>query len=623
MSIRSIFQQENSASDAIHLIEITTARRRVLEPRDWFFLRDGAMLSETPGGDDAPRAFHLHYSQGRWILRKASLAPDVHCLLFGREWEEEVQIQSNIEYQLQLNQWFYVFRLHPEPLEWLDTLEPTKWQLFDVKEDVCVGEYTYRSLLKYHAENPGLDLNPLAFSVSGMEGVIPLAQLTLASRGGEGSLPLDSRELEPGGKIDAVWNADAGIDREGPLVSPFCWERFDYGDILHIAQDERLIGDPVLGGAAMLRFSATRFDVKGHALDAYDQPCSSLADPHTRHALPYGFLHLPQIIFSIVGAPGSGKSNYLSSLIHRLQHSLYSDFEMVLKDADPAQNAPLNDMKNCLFGRGSREHAALLKTQLDGSMYFKIKKDGRVLSFPRPFVYSLFQSQGDEGICNVVFYDNAGEQYEPGNSTSAIVGAQHVAAADTLFFLVDPTTLSGFRQRLPNHPDPQLKSSSKMDSQDILLREMEIRMRKVLGAQSQEKIHKPLAMLLGKCDIWKSLLEPLQFRPPIENRMLSQGALLHNSNMVRSLLLEVAPQMVANAESISPQVMYFPVSAFGHSPTVMPSGALAPNPSEIAPFMVEVPALWALAHKLGNTFRIRPKAPVARAFPPVRKPGMP
>ena len=617
MNLKSIFNQDRSVQDKVVLVEVTTGLQEVLESLPAHFHINGEISYGDHGEEDTARGFYFEESNGGVTLRKGSIAPDLICLLFGKDWDESVQLQQDVEYLLQMNDFLYIFRYAANSAEWVDQLDFNKWHLFDLRDDLKSEEFTFEDLRTHIRENQ-LDWNQMGVCIEGMTGAFTLKQIALmpSFRKGDGSdEPELDRDEYGDDRIDATLDSDPEINRDGPLLSPYCWEHFDYGDILHIAADERLLGDPVLGKGEFLRFSTTRFDREGNAIDAYGNTSVEIADPHTRHRLPQGFLELPQYIFSIVGAPGSGKSNYLSILINQLQNSLFNNFEMVLKDADPANNAALNDMKNCLFGGGSIEQAALMKTQLDGKMYMKIKRDDRVISYPRPFIYTLGRSGTHEGLCNLVFYDNAGEQFEPGFEVANSPGAHHVSAADGLFFLVDPTTLPAFRQKLQSHPDPQLKHQGRIDQQDVLLSELEIRIHKAMGLSVNEKIRKPLAILLGKCDIWMSLIDRTKFRQPIEGSLLSQDALLNNSNLVRQLLLELAPTIVANAENIANQVFYFPVSAFGHSPTQLSNGSLAPDPNMIKPYLIEIPTLWALSQKLPTAFKVRPKPPGSRLIP--------
>ena len=138
---------------------------------------------------------------------------------------------------------------------------------------------------------------------------------------------------------------------------------------MNIAVHNSLRGDPMLGDEAMQRFHATRFNDRGQALDAMGLSTSDLACPHCRRKLPPGFLDLPHHIFSIVGAPSSGKSYYLSVLIKVLQSTLFQNFGITFRDADPSENVILTQMKTQLFSSSSPEDAFLAKTDLEGALY--------------------------------------------------------------------------------------------------------------------------------------------------------------------------------------------------------------------------------------------------------------
>lgn len=366
---------------------------------------------------------------------------------------------------------------------------------------------------------------------------------------------------------------------------------------MHIAQHENLRGDPVLGTDVQLRFFASRFNDLGQGIDAMGLPCPDLACPHCRRKLPDSFLDLPHHIFSLIGAPGAGKSYYISVLAKVLPETLYRHFSILMKDADPTGNARLNEMKNRLFAGGTAEQAILVKTQLEGEMYERVPHAGRLVAMPRPFVFRLGKKDGTEGKdadCGLIFYDNAGEHFEPGSDTVESPGARHVASSSALFFLFDPTSSPEFRKRLRDNPDPQLKIEGKIDQQYILLAELESRIRKLKRLDVRDKIQMPLAILVGKSDIWNPQLlgEPLE--NPLSGAGLDMQKIENNSNKLRELLMECNPTLVANADSLSTDVAYFPVSALGHSPTTLSNGALAPDPEQIQPDMVEVPMLWAL-----------------------------
>ena len=62
---------------------------------------------------------------------------------------------------------------------------------------------------------------------------------------------------------------------------------------------------------------------------------------------------------------------------------------------------------------------------------------------------------------------------------------------------------------------------------------------------------------------------------------------------------ETCPHIVANADTISSEVMYFASSAFGHTPVTFEDergiSRIGPDPSKINPMYVEIPTLWALS----------------------------
>jgi hypothetical protein len=76
---------------------------------------------------------------------------------------------------------------------------------------------------------------------------------------------------------------------------------------------------------------------------------------------------------------------------------------------------------------------------------------------------------------------------------------------------------------------------------------------------------------------------------------LELEAIEHNSRLVRALLLELCPMVVANAEQLSETICYFPVSSFGHPPVKIGQGDYVPDPRRLQPVLVEVPPLWVLS----------------------------
>ena len=388
----------------------------------------------------------------------------------------------------------------------------------------------------------------------------------------------------------------------GEFTCPICWLKFDRGDVMHVAVHDSLFGDPLLGEEQMKRYHATRFNDRGQALDECGIPCTEIACPHCRRTLAPGFFDEPHKIFSIVGAPQSGKSYYLTVLIKLLQTTLFRDFGVVFRDADPSGNAPINEMKAHLFSAQNPAQAFLTKTQLEGSMYERLPRYDRMVTLPKPFIYSLSGAESDDENCSIVFYDNAGEHFQPGQDSTSSPGAQHIASSDAIFFLFDPTINPDFRRSISDSEDPQFKSQVS-DQQDIILAETEVRIKKLLGLDRREKVQTPLAIIIGKCDSWIDKIGSENLKNPIVDGTLDVGAVEANSQLVRNLMEEYCPYVIANAERISSDVCYFAASAFGHTPVTFEDdkgvSRIGPDPQKINPMYVEIPTLWALS-------RVRP-----------------
>jgi hypothetical protein len=381
---------------------------------------------------------------------------------------------------------------------------------------------------------------------------------------------------------------------DGNLTCPVCWLRFDTGDIMHIAVHDSLRGDPVLGEDAQQRFLATRFNNAGQAMDAMSIPCSEIACPHCRRKLPPSFLGMPHHIISLVGDQSAGKSYFLSVLTKVLPATLYRDFGIVFQDSDPTGNAPINDMRKALFGAQSPNQAKLAKTVFEGAMYERLPRQGRMVALPRPFVYTLASEDKTREQCALIFYDNAGEHFQPGVNIVEQPGAQHVASAAGIMYLFDPFNSPEFRRRLRDTKDPQLEKPV-VDQQDIILAEMRARIQMIRNLRSGENIQTPVAFIVGKCDVWLHLLNGEPLSNPIRQGRLDLAEIEANSNTLRDFMYELCPPIVANAEALSSNVMFFAASSFGHTPLKIGPGEYVPDPAKLQPAFVEVPLLWILS----------------------------
>ena len=398
--------------------------------------------------------------------------------------------------------------------------------------------------------------------------------------------------------------AFAPADNGTIVECPHCWTSFSLKEVNYIAKHIDLIGDPILGPEAQLRFLPTAFNSQGYALDAKGMVCQEMACPTCHLRIPEPCIQLPNHAYSIVGAPASGKSYYLTSMVWQLRKTLSADFDWNMNDTDEVFNSVVNEYEQLLFlNLNSDVNVSLPKTELQGNNYSnQVILNGMNVDLPLPFIFTLTpmgtnQRADNCGMKNFVLYDNAGEHFEPGRDQVTNLATQHLIHADSITFLYDPLKDSRFSASC-NQADPQLRQQGNGRNQLILLNEMITRIRKYLGMGIKEKYNKPLIVVIPKYDTWESIfpfpLRELEFIYYNSEKMcsyLNVGVVMAVSFMMREVLTKVAPDLVATSENFFESVYFIPMSALGSIPERDAHNVIGIKPSKISPVWAEVPML--------------------------------
>lgn len=140
----------------------------------------------------------------------------------------------------------------------------------------------------------------------------------------------------------------------------------------------------------------------------------------------------------------------------------------------------------------------------------------------------------------------------------------------------------------------------RLDQQEVILAETEVRIKSLLGLGARERMKTPLAMILGKFDTWLPLLGGEPLAPAVRDGRVDPIAIRQNSDRLRQLMLTIAP----NAEAISSDVRYFANGPLGASPVQFTDSRgvkmIGPDPAKLAPMFVGMPdALGVLACRAG------------------------
>ena len=397
------------------------------------------------------------------------------------------------------------------------------------------------------------------------------------------------------------------------VTCPHCWQQFSPHEIKWVSADPGLLGDPRLGSDSMRRFLPSRFTVDGNAIDVNGGVCIEVACPKCHLAIPRVLLELPPLFVSVLGAPSSGKSYYLACVVWKRRQTLSEYFHLAFIDADPEANLVLSGYEETLFLNPQRDQpVALPKTEREGDLYQSVRYgEEHQVWYPRPFVFAIqpqdshpyhqHASRLSRALC---LYDNAGEHFMPGGEGRDSHATRHLAHSEALLFLFDPTQHPRFREACEDSSaDPQIHEKKWTHPQHQVLAEAASRIRATAGLSHREKLDRPLVVVVTKHDAWCSLtgnrLIPTEaaIRPAGKiGNGLYKRQIESISSQTRRVLNEISPEIVAAAESLSSQVIYIPVSAFGQAPGTPESGQgpLVIRPCDIKSHFVEVPLLWAL-----------------------------
>ena len=399
------------------------------------------------------------------------------------------------------------------------------------------------------------------------------------------------------------------------VTCPHCWERFAPEQVLWVSEHVDLLGDPLLGPESQQRFLPSRYTLEGDAIDAKGMTCRTMACPRCHLPIPRAMIEMEPLFVSILGAPASGKSYFLTAMTWQLRRTLPIHFKVDFTDADPASNRALNDCEESLFLNPDQAEIIPLgglirKTELQGELYDTVTFGQQTVNYPRPFVFAMQPQDGHQGgdagksarmLC---LYDNAGEHFQPGQDTSSSPVTRHLARSQAILFLFDPTQDLRFRAVCRGGDAAgELQRAARLSRQETILNEAAARIRRHAGLSQKAKFERPLVVVLPKLDEWAYLLDADDEDEPWR----SQGNLTgidverieRRSNQLRAILLMHCPEIVAAAQSFAKDVTYIAVSSLGAQVEIdAGSGLPGIRPRDIRPRWVTVPLLYAVSRVL-------------------------
>ncbi|MCH2136842.1 MAG: hypothetical protein MK101_09715 [Phycisphaerales bacterium] len=408
--------------------------------------------------------------------------------------------------------------------------------------------------------------------------------------------------------------ADAATDTQclPRIKCPNCWNEFEPCDCVYISRHETLLGDPIVGDEAQMRFLPSRFSGNCMAVDPAGLTCHQLACPRCHLEIPRASLDFHPAFLSIVGAPGCGKSFLLGSMCWTMRKVL-PRLGLLFTDADPTLNQVVHAYEQTLFlAEDPTKPVSIRKTELDGGdLYRSVQLGLHEMRLPRPFLFTI--AAGQEGQRDargrlLVLYDNAGEHFLPGSDATRAPVTEHLVQSAAILFVFDPTQDPRVR-RLCSTDDPQVQHGTRPGQagtavrQETVMSEAAARIRKHLGRSPQRLHDRPLIVILAKADAWIHNLpdvdlstEPFTTDP--DGRMsLDMDRVRAVSGSCEAFIDAHCPELIAAARSFCSEVLFVPVSATGCHPELVEQDErqfYGVRPSSMRPQWVTVPLVRAL-----------------------------
>jgi len=304
--------------------------------------------------------------------------------------------------------------------------------------------------------------------------------------------------------------------------------------------------------------------------------------PVCHSQLPAQFGMVGNRLVGMAGAKDSGKTVFMTVLLHELRNRVGAQFNAALMGADDETLRRFGtEYEDELYDRGHMFASTQRAAANDGRV------DPLVFRFTAPSG-GLRGSRAQQSLMS--FFDTAGEDFESLDSVE--VNTRYLACADGILLLLDPLQMKGARDlAAPGTPlpgtGPQYQSP-----ETILTRVTERLLKQNRGGR--EQIGKPIAVVFSKIDaLWHTFGNgsPLRATVP-QDGAFDEADSLNVHEEIRHLLRNwEGAQIDMILRNHYPRHRFFGVSALGQPPTADNDVSA----SGIQPYRVADPLLWLLS----------------------------
>ncbi len=306
--------------------------------------------------------------------------------------------------------------------------------------------------------------------------------------------------------------------------------------------------------------------------------------PKCGHAVQHDSIVTPNLPFSIVGVSNSGKTNYITVMLHELGRAAKLRLALSAQDGETRNHQSQN--KKLIYDLHTRPENTAAGESLPQIWRIKNVAKQRGNNVPT-YTFTIF--------------DGAGEDHENLDPNSVV--CRYIASSKAIILTVDPLILESVRTG--NIVDPNVRTNSlagsdgSESSAEVVVNNVAQYLKVATGTKTNKKLKIPVAVVLTKFDtvinhpaFSDSALIKQEGISLITGKV-DEGEFRQIDSEIRSWLEEIDETPFFNAlDSNFQEFQFFGVSSFGEPP----KDADTLNP--IHPHRVLDPILW-LFHKNG------------------------
>ena len=359
----------------------------------------------------------------------------------------------------------------------------------------------------------------------------------------------------------------------GKFTCPYCMRQYRKNEVLYVCPDCR---------KETHRKWYQREPIKCNAASSGGVQCGGYATirkcPYCGERLPQSILENDNLPFSIVGVASSGKTNYITVMLHELGR--FSDIRVSLNPVnDEAQNTQSKN-SNTIYER-----------------HIPVESTASGAKTPQIWMIKNLLKRKSSRVPTYTFtiFDGAGEDYQNNLDITSTI-CRYIQTSKAVLIALDPLILDGVKKIV----DPDVRKASLGDNKTLgedsrnLINKLATYIKSAWGIKSGKLLDIPVAIILTKFDM---LINHNAFAPNAlvknpsmavdRNGHINMTEFQQVDSEIRNWLYAIGEGSFVNAiESNFKEFLFFGVSSFGEAPDA------SKHLKNVSPHRVLDPVLW-------------------------------